>query len=132
MLQIHNTCTSIDGYVEISLCSFFYWHFSPVEKMRHFKILLFLDVNIINIGFFQYYNGEVLCLILSAFSFCICMISPEDGHNCRPKHVAYIRTKRMSEHLCCCIGLITIDNIHCLPLLTKGNDFLQSQIKKKN
>jgi len=37
----------------------------------------------------------------------------------------------MLEHLCCCIGLITIDDIHCLPLLTQGNDLLHSQNYKQ-
>ena len=39
------------------------------------------------------------------------VISPEDGRNCWPKHVAYMRNEWMSEHLCCSIGLITTDDI---------------------
>jgi hypothetical protein len=39
------------------------------------------------------------------------VIKPDDVRNCRPKHVAYMRNKLMSEHSCCCIGLITIEDI---------------------
>jgi hypothetical protein len=36
---------SIDFYEELS---FFYLAYLPIDKLRHFNVLLFLDVNIIN------------------------------------------------------------------------------------
>lgn len=49
-------------------------------------------------------------IILSIrFMFYISVISPDYGRN-----IAYIRNKRILEHLCCCIGLIIIENINVI------------------
>ena len=40
-------------------------------------------------------------------------MTPDDGRNFRPKHVTYMRNKLMSEHSCCCIDLITIEDSDC-------------------
>jgi len=36
-------------------------------------------------------------------------ISPDDVRDCPSKHVAYVINKLISEHLCCCTGLITTE-----------------------
>jgi len=46
-----------------------------------------------------------------SFNFYIDIISPDDGRNCRPKHVACIRNKWMLQYLCLPIGLLTIGHI---------------------
>jgi hypothetical protein len=46
-----------------------------------------------------------------SFAFYIFVTSSDDGRNCLPKHVAYMRNECMSEHLCCFVGLINIEDI---------------------
>jgi len=48
-----------------------------------------------------------------SFTFYIFVGTPDDGRNYLPKHVTYMRNKWMSEHSCCCIGLITIEDSDC-------------------
>jgi hypothetical protein len=51
---------SIDGYIELSHYSFIYLHFSPMDTMQHFNILLLVDVNIMNYGLFNFVKGKYL------------------------------------------------------------------------
>ena len=44
----------------------------------------------------------------------IFVISPDDGQTYRPKYVAFIRSKWMLEHLCCCIDLIAIEGMNLI------------------
>ena len=69
----------------------------------HCNILLFLDVNIINSGLNNIIKGEASSIVLSVLPLYFCNITWW-----WPKHVACIRNKWMLQHLCCCIGLMTI------------------------
>jgi len=44
-------------------------------------------------------------------------MSPDDVRNFRPKHVAYVKNKWMSEHLWCLVGLMTMEDVNLLLLL---------------
>jgi len=41
----------------------------------------------------------------------IVAVSPDDCQNYRPKHV-YVRNKRLLQHVWCCIGRITTEDIN--------------------
>jgi hypothetical protein len=45
------------------------------------------------------------------FYQCIFVISPDDGRDRQPKHVAYMTKKWMSEHLYCCISQMILEDI---------------------
>ena len=40
------------------------------------------------------------------------VISPDNGPNCRSKHVVFVCNKRMLEHLCCCNSLLTTEKVY--------------------
>jgi hypothetical protein len=93
ILHIHHTCMSISIYVGLSHHSFFLLYtVLSNDTLRHLN------------------------------TFYIFVISPDDGRNFRPKHVACIINKWMIEHLCCCIGLTATGDIQMLTVC-----LLQSQ-----
>ena len=42
------------------------------------------------------------------------LLSPDVGRDCRPKHVAYMTNKWMSEYLCCYISRVNIQDINLI------------------
>jgi hypothetical protein len=102
---------STHSYVGLSQYLFFHlFTFLTLDTMWHFNVLLFPDVNIINSCLSNIVKGGGLFLSSICFTFCIFVISPDDGWNCLSKHVAYMRHERMSDHLCSWTGLITIQD----------------------
>jgi len=63
-------------------------------------------------------NIYVKSLSFISFNFYIFVMSPEDGRNSLPKYVACLKNKWLSKYLCCCIGLISNDDINLIN--TKG------------
>jgi hypothetical protein len=53
----------------------------------------------------------------------IFIISPDDGRDSRPKHVAYMRSKLLSEYLCWCISRITVEDINELWVILNGKSY---------
>ena len=49
-------------------------------------------------------------IVVKSPTFYSVVKSPDDGRNCRPKHVVYVTNKLMLEHLRCCFDRITIEN----------------------
>jgi len=85
---------SIHCYVGLSQYSLFLsFTFLPLDTQRPINALLFLDINIINSVLNNIVKGGGLFLSSIVFTFCIFVISPDDGRNCRSKHVAYVRNK---------------------------------------
>jgi hypothetical protein len=101
---------AIDGYVELSHYLFFYLHFSCNYTLRYFNILFLLDVNMINSCLSTIVKGGIFLNSVS-FAFYIFVILPDNSRNFRPIHVACMKNTGMLEHLCCCIVLITIQDI---------------------
>ena len=52
----------------------------------------------------------VKVLPLPQFPFHI-VVSPDDGQNCRPKHVVTLMNKRKLERLWCCVDRITMEDV---------------------
>jgi len=52
----------------------------------------------------------VKMLPLPQFPFHI-VVSPDDGQNCRPKHVVTLMNKRKLERLWCCVDRITMEDV---------------------
>ena len=52
------------------------------------------------------------CFSFICFTFYIFVISSDDGRDCRPKHVVYVRNKLMLELLCCCISRISTEDVN--------------------
>jgi hypothetical protein len=59
----------------------------------------------------------LLIFTLPTFYLYIIVISPDDVRNFRPKCVAYVRNKWMSEHLWCLVGLMAMEDVNLLLLL---------------
>ena len=60
-----------------------------IERSRHFNTLLLFGINIIISGLNSIVKGGMFL----SFTFNIVVISPDDGRQCWPKHVAYVRNK---------------------------------------
>jgi len=60
-----------------------------IERSRHFNTSLLFGINIIISGL----NSAVKGGTVLSFTFNILLISPDDGRQCWPKHVAYVRNK---------------------------------------
>jgi len=70
-------------------------------------------------------NSNVQYSPLPHFTFYVVVKSPDDGRNCRPKHVAYVRKKLMLEYLFCCIGQITKENVKYILISTNTKTMFQ-------
>jgi hypothetical protein len=61
---------SLDGYIGLSHYSIFLlFTVLPIDTLQHINILLFLDVNIINLGLNSIVKREFPSLVLSVLPF---------------------------------------------------------------